>query len=408
MLLRPVLTAAIAGGCLLLSATQADAKPKKTEKKEYTIEQVNLRITAGLEWFADHQNEDGSWSMKDFSTSSLRVRAKRTHNARWVTPGEPEGDSANVENQNVAATALALLCFAGMGYDHKEGDYREYVRRGILHLRKVQDSNGCFGEAAKACVVHDSAMATMALAEMYGLSADAILKPTVDKGVEYLLNARNDDAGWRYGIKPGDNDTQMTGWCLLALKSASMAGIEADYAPAWEGGLKFMESMTIEMDGVPRTGYAQPGAGSPRNRATATWEKTPDMDAVYVLCRLFSGDKDWGTKNKDLKKQAALFNANLPKWEEKKVDLAYWYYATLAMYQYGGKDWDTWVESLLEALMENQRGYAEGEEDTFEAVLDEHGSWDSVGVWHPTGGRIWSTAANTLMLQIVARYMRLK
>lgn len=408
MLLRPILTAAVAAGCLFISAIPTNAKPKKSDKKEYTLEQVNLRITAGLEWFVDHQSKDGSWSMKDFSEASTRVRAEKTHNAKWVKPGEADGDSAAVENQNIAATGLALLCFAGSGYDHKEGKYKEYVRSGILHLRKVQDSTGCFGLADKACVVHDSAIATMAMAELYGLSGDAVLKPIVDKGIEYLLNARNDDAGWRYGFKSGDNDTQMTGWCLLALKSAQMAGIEAEYEPAWQGGLGFMEKMTVEMGGVPRTGYTNPGTGSPRNRDTASWEKTPDMDAVYVLCRLFSGEKDWGVKNKKLKKQAELFEDNLPEWAEKKVDLAYWYYATLAMYQFGGKDWDKWSEALLEALMENQRGYTEGEEDTFEAVLDEHGSWDAIDAWHPSGGRIWSTAANTMMLQVVARAMRLK
>ena len=30
----------------------------------------------------------------------------------------------------------------------------------------------------------------------------------------------------------------------------------------------------------------------------------------------------------------------------------YWYYGTLAMYQFGGKNWDTWNESLRDTMYE--------------------------------------------------------
>jgi hypothetical protein len=129
---------------------------------------------------------------------------------------------------------------------------------------------------------------------------------------------------------------------------------------------------------------------------------------VHVLFRLFSGDKKWGIKNKDLKKQADRCLDDLPKFEDKQVDFQYWYFGTLMEYQYGGKDWDKWREAILPALLENQRGWADEDADTFEAILDEFGSWDAVGAWGPQGGRVWCTAASTLMLQVIARYMRLE
>jgi len=410
MQLRPVFypLALCAALSLLLTPAQAQkSKEPKVEKKVYSLDDINRRVTAGLEWLVDHQGPEGQWSIKSFSGHTTRVRATRTANLKWVKPGEADGDAGFAENRDVAGTALGLLCFAGSGHVHTDGEYKEFLAKAVAHLKSTQGSDGCFGEVAYASMVHDSAIATMALAEVYALSNDESLKPVVAKGVEWILSAQNDNAGWRYGVKGDDSDMQMTGWCLMALKSAKLAGIEADYDKAWAAAGKFMEKMTVPIDGTPRSGYTMPGAGSPRNRATVDWAKTPDMDAIHVTCRLFSGDKKWDLKNKDLKKQAELFNANPPKWEDKQVDLQYWYFATLAMFQYGGKDWDKWSEALLPALMENQRGWTPDDKDTFEAVLDEFGSFDAVDAWHSAGGRVWSTAACTLMLQTMARQKRL-
>jgi hypothetical protein len=410
MRVATILSVAAVAALLFVSATptQAKSRKKKKDKNEYTDEQVNLRIKAGLEWLVDHQGPEGQWSYKDFSKHSKRVRAKKTFNLQWVKPGEEGGDSSDITNHDVAGTSLGLLCFAGSGYDHKEGDYKAYIRAAVLLLRKVQDNNGCFGQVGKACMLHDSAIATMAMAEIYGLSEDKVLKPVVDKGVEYLLKAQNPGSGWRYGVQPGQSDTQMTGWVLLALKTAKLAGIEADYETAWDGADKWFTKVSGEIDGKFHTGYMFPGDTSPRQQATASYAKTPSMDAVHVLCRLLSGDKKWGTKNKDLKEQAKLLMDSLPEWKENTVDLPYWYYATLALYQFGGKDWEKWCDKLTETLMENQRGYTDADTDTFEAVLDEFGSWDDVDAWYPVGGRVWSTAACTMMLQVIARYRRLK
>lgn len=46
----------------------------------------------------------------------------------------------------------------------------------------------------------------MATTAMYGLSGDALLKPMVDKAVQFILKAQNPGMGWRHGVKPGDND----------------------------------------------------------------------------------------------------------------------------------------------------------------------------------------------------------
>ncbi|MCB9893982.1 MAG: terpene cyclase/mutase family protein [Planctomycetes bacterium] len=413
MQLRHVAAAAAIAVGLLLSSSAVVAKPKpkedkKEEKKEYTQEQINKHIVAALEWFVDHQSPDGSWSVKDFSSHSARPRAKKTYNLAWVKAGEENGDAGYAENNDVAATALVLLTFTGMGYDHTEGAYKEYCSKGLAHLLSQQGETGCFGDTNAMGLMYEHAIATMAVTEMYGLSGDEKLKAPAEKAVAYLLDAQNDNGGWRWSPNMDSSDNQFTGWAILGLKSAKMSAIDGNYDAAFEAADAWFTKTTGDVDGIMKTGFDQPGGNDARVRASAGFPAHPCPDAAHVLFRLFSGDKKWGVKNKDLKKQADRCLADLPKWEDKQVDFQYWYFATLMEYQYGGKDWEKWRDALLPALLENQRGWAAGDEDTFEAILDEHGSWDAVGAWCPQGGRVWSTATSTLMLQVAARYMRLE
>ncbi len=75
----------------------------------------------------------------------------------------------------------------------------------------------------------------------------------------------------------------------------------------------------------------------------------------------------------------------------------YWYYATIAMFQVGGKAWETWNSALTKTLLVHQRrgGCLEG-------------SWDPPdNFWGQVGGRLYSTTLNILNLEIYYRYLPL-
>ena len=77
----------------------------------------------------------------------------------------------------------------------------------------------------------------------------------------------------------------------------------------------------------------------------------------------------------------------------------YWYYGTYALFQMGAQKpeyWKRWEEALVPTLLESQR--ADG---------DARGSWDPVGPWGHSGGRVYSTALMTLCLEVHFRYGRL-
>ena len=49
------------------------------------------------------------------------------------------------------------------------------------------------------------------------MTGSAIYKGSAQKALDFIALARNPYFAWRYGVKPGDNDTSVTGWMMMAL-----------------------------------------------------------------------------------------------------------------------------------------------------------------------------------------------
>lgn len=98
-----------------------------------------------------------------------------------------------------------------------------------------------------------------------------------------------------------------------------------------------------------------------------------------------------------VRKGADLLLQCLPVFDEAAgtVDHYYWYYGSLAMFQVGGRHWDAWRKAMAPAILETQRR---------DAADCRYGSWDPVDPWGPEGGRVYSTALNTMDLQVYFRY----
>ena len=341
-------------------------------------------LEAGLDWLARHQSADGGWDADGFDQRC---------GALGATPCDGHGQSAH----DVGVTALALLAFLGDGHTTSRGRYQEVVVRGAQWLKQAQDpESGLIGDRLGHGFVYNHAIATLALTEVYYFSKSPLHRMPAQRAVDYIARARNPYGAWRYDVPPiGDSDTSITGWMVLALKSAEDAGLDVDRG-AYAGALSWLDEVTDPATG--RTGYDTVGSLSSRiARVNDHYpaEKGEAMTAVSLLCRFFLGQNP--DEHPLMRSQAQLLLQRLPEWDPDGFgcDMYYWYYGSYAMYQMGGSAWTDWRRAMERAVLASQR--REG---------DQRGSWDPVGPWGYAGGRVYSTALMTLCLEACYRYAR--
>ena len=328
-------------------------------------------VDAGLRWLSGHQDtETGSW-----------------------VDGDPQLKLAP------SLTGLAVLAFLGKAHTHIEtGPYRDTLGRGIDYLLKIQTRDGRFGEPYlvqgernNRYLMYHQAIATLALAETYALTHDARLRDPLSRAIGFIERAQQHGGGWDYGdLRTGRDDTSVTGWQLMALKSAHAAGIEVNWQTLF-GVMRHLESATSATGEVA---YADRGPSAAR--------RGPGMVAVGLYSRQMLG---WPREAGPLTRQADILLGEPPDWEKMASandvqylhSTYYWYYGTLAMFNTGGRWWDRWNARLRDMLVAHQ--CREGER---------RGSWDPPkGGFDEVGGRVFVTALNILTLEIYYRYLPL-
>jgi hypothetical protein len=318
-------------------------------------------VALGLQWLASKQKEDGHWSLEGYDLN--------------------EGSS-----HDIGATALALLPFLAAGETHKtygkKGLYEKNVSKGVTYLTSRQNGNakdphlGSFSPNA-----YEHALATMVLCELYGMTKDEHLKLNATAGLRYIVGAQNAKGGWRYEYRQ-EGDTSVTGWMFLAERIGKQAGLVEISKDTQTAVSKFFDSVGLE-DGTRY--YYQPGQSL-----------TPAMSAVGLLCREHLG---WEPGQPGLEEGLSiLWKENPPRKDFK--DIYYYYYASQAFHNHGGKKWQDWNAAMRDLLLETQE---KGEAGNLRA-----GSWAPQGdKYEREGGRLFVTALSLLTLETYYRHVPL-
>ncbi|MCH2201606.1 MAG: hypothetical protein MK102_06535 [Fuerstiella sp.] len=390
-----------------------------TERSEATVER-------SLRWLARVQSSSGRWDADAWGA------------------GQVEVDDLGVQRDfaghdaDTGITALVTLAFLGAGYTHEDGRYAIQVDRALDWLISQQDKNGSLaGNARRYARMYCHAMATYAIAEALGMQKESVLAPVIDpdllapgpstvsvvasvsgslmslspavygttwtaaviaqadshawsirrvhevrlrsalqNAVRYTIHQQHVGGGWRYS-KGQEGDVSMFGWQVMALRSAEIADVTIPNAVR-ERMLEFINSVRQGKRG---------GLFSYRRDEAVT----PAMTAEALFCQEMLGFRRNTAMNRESVRY--LLN-NLPRLSE--LNMYYWYYGTLAMYQYGGKPWEQWNTAVRDTLVGQQVSNGENA-----------GSWDPIGPWGRYGGRLYATALATLTLEVYYRLLPL-
>ena len=359
-----------------ISKGKPDTQQIIPAKKIISVKDKENTILAGLLWLARHQNPDGSWGAKTFQNQCQDAKCSGT------------GD----EQFNIGLTGLAMLAFTQAGYTNTSRDtyddinFGDVVRKAVLYLMAIQISDGSFGGVKQGKFIYNQAIATLALTDLYILTIDrptgVLFKEPAERAVKFLLEAQNPNSGWRYQPRDGQNDTSVIGWVMLALKSSEKANIPVP-SEAFAGIKSFLDGVTDPNYG--RVGYTTMGTMAlmahedPRNVIIQ-----PTLTAIGVMARNLID------KNPDdplIKLGIQQLNASIPVWDMTRpgiIDFDYWFFGA-----YCFEPTEPWIAGAENVLCENQRLKGDG---------CCSGSWDPIDRWSGEGGRIYSTAINTLTL----------
>jgi len=393
-------------------------------------------VELSLRWMAANQSDDGRWDADEFGSGKVGF----DENGVDRKFAGKEADTG--------LTALVMLSFLGAGYTHEEGRYAVEVDQALdwLISQQADDGNLC-GNAEHFARMYCHAMATYSLAEAYGMQKEMILGPIIDpEALRFSMDAgefaaaqissaatsqnllsiialngtprsmqanqiaysirrvddlrlraalskavaftiRQQDAkggGWRY--KEGqEGDVSMLGWQLMSLKSAEIAGVNIPEAVRTRMN-GFIETVRQGKNGG-LFGYRRNVVAGGRNSEPIS----ATMTAEALFCQQMLGfprDSDANTES------IAWLMRNPPRMSD--ANYYYWYYGTLAMYQYGGKPWQDWNGTVRDLLVEQQIQSG-----------PMTGTWDPNDEWGRYGGRLYSTALATLTLEVYYRLLPL-
>ena len=303
-------------------------------------------------------------------------RNQNSKTALWSLSGK-FADGVNRNNPE-AATALALIAFQGAGYtpqsDPRDRFTRVVTRAWPALLERQQANGNFFNTGTTHGTMYTQALCTIAICELYGMTRDQQYREAAQKAIDYCVETQSEGGGWRYFPGQG-GDLSVTGWFVMALQSAQMAGLNV---PS-----ETLSRISTFLDSVSRDGGSQytytPGQG-----------RRLSMTAEGLLCRQYLG---WSHDDQRLVRGADLLVKNLPTWENRNA--YYWYYAAQVCHHMEGRHWRLWNARMRELLPAHQ--VQKGRE---------RGSWDPNGdPGKIQGGRHFVTCLSIYMLEVYYRHL---
>ncbi len=296
----------------------------------------------------------------------------------WFTRTQKEDGRWSEKQSDVAHTGLAILCYFSYGIKPDgESENAKALAKGLAWLIKQVPEDGNMRDGGR---MYGQAIGTLALGEAAGITHREDYFQPLERAVKFLCKAQNPrSGGWRYQPHPSlqhAGDLSVTGWVIMALRSAEMAGVQVPQ--------KNLKSARAYLNTV--------ATGAHKGLYGYT-QATPklSMTSVGMYCQQLFGSKPGEARQIDSAKFLAL---HLP--VERQKNYYYWYYGCLSMFLHGGDGgvgeahWKQWNAKMVPLFLKKQQS---------------NGTWKAEGRRANREGTTITTAWATLSLTVYYRYL---
>jgi len=238
---------------------------------------------------------------------------------------------------NNGENGMALCALMVNGTTPGYGKYGTHVAKGIEYILSTQKPSGVLTVLGGDNVMYEHALATLALAEAYGMTHNPDIRPALIRAVNLIVETQHHTGGWRYPPQPVPGDLSVTVMQVMALRAAAEVGV---YVPkeTIEHAIAFIKSCWHE----PSAGFGyRQSAETNFNRAGAG-----------VVCLQSIGLYEDPVIPKAVE---TIFKKGLEAMKEPdRTHEHFWYghyYASVALYHYGGDRWKEYYRKVCEMVM---------------------------------------------------------
>lgn len=332
----------------LASSVQAEDRLWDEDFRELYSDRIKSSVDEGLQWLAEQQNDDGSWTAKTgykLNESYKGTRAK-----------------------NVGITGLAGLSFLSAGHFPGRGKYGDVVEDAVAFIIDKTDPDTGYINHGKSRM-YEHSFAALFLAEVYGMTGNEEVRDVLRDAVDLIIHAQNQEGGWRYQPRPNKADISVTVTSLQTLRAANNVGISVPRSTI-EKAMEYISGC-----------YRRDGAFYYQNRrmSRTSWALT----ASGIVALQSAGEYESARVERSIEWLWQNVRSNRIAWGSYHYFYGH-YYSAQAFYQSGMEQFVTYYEQFANEILPRQQ---------------EPGNWtDEVSP-------VYATSMATLILQIPVRYL---
>jgi len=320
---------------------------------------------------SDKSTIGGNGPIADEMNQETRDAIKR--GLEWLKKNiTKEGGINSGGGDNVAIVSLAGIAFLAGGSMPNDGPYGVEVAQTLDYVLKNCQDTGLIATPNYGSPMYGHGFATLFLAEAYGMSQRPDLKEKLQNAIRLIVRTQQPNVGgWRYQPLPNDSDLSVTICQIMALRAARNAGIEVPNKTI-EDAIGYVKRSQNADGGFS---YTLGGGGSAYPRSAA------GVACLYYM-RTGNAFED------EIKRGVAYVNAQMATGTAANNNGHFYYgnyYATQAMFMFGGDAWKAYWPSIRKTLLERQSKTA--------------------GNWSGESGDVYATSMALIMLQVPNRLL---